>query len=79
MTDETDVGLLQRLKDDSGWILRSFNCRIKREHDKGWENYEIHVFEESRERLDDTFRQEEFFEFGEYKYTGVDRWCHNCR
>lgn len=79
VTDETDVGLLQRLKDNSGWILRSFNCRIKREHDKGWENYEIHVFEESRERLDDTFRQVEFFEFGEYKYTGVDRWCHNCR
>lgn len=77
--DETDVGLLQRLKDDSGWIMRSFRCRIKRRHDKGWEQYELSVFEDTRARLDETFGEVEFFEYGEYKYTGVARWCHECR
>lgn len=77
--DETDVGLLQRLKDDSGWIMRSFHCKIKRRHDKGWEQYELSVFEDTRARLDETFREAEFFEYGEYKHTGVTRWCHECR
>ena len=79
VADETDVGLLQRLKDDSGWIMRSFWCKIKRRHDKGWEQYELCVDEKERARLDETFREVEFFEYGEYKYTGVTRWCHECR
>ena len=77
--DETDVGLLQRLKDDSGWIIRTFICRIKRKHETGWQEYELSVFEDTRTRLDDSFNEREYFEYGEYKYTGVDRWCHECR
>lgn len=77
--DETDVGLLQRLKDDSGWILRRFSCKMERNHEKGWEEYELSVYEEARARLDETFRKREFFEYGEYKYTGVTRWCHEAR
>ena len=77
--DETDVGLLQRLKDDTGWIMRRFRCRIKRRHDKGWQDYELSVYEDMRARLGETFREAEFFEYGEYKCTGVTRWCHECR
>lgn len=79
VTDDTNVGLLQRLKDDTGWILRSFCCRITRKHEKGWEDYEIHVYENERARLDGYFCEQEFFEYGEYKYTGVTRWRHEVR
>lgn len=79
VTDDTDVALLQRLTDDSGWIMRRFNCKITRRHDKGWDVYEFKMFEDVRARLDESFREVEFFEYGEYKYTGVNRWCHECR
>lgn len=77
--DETDVGLLQRLKDDTGWIARSFHCRIRRRHETGWSEYELSVYEDTRARLDDYFVEREMFEYGEYKTTGVTRWCHECR
>lgn len=79
VNDETDVAILQRLKDDSGWIMRNFHCKITRRHDEGWEDYELSVFEDTRARLNEMFMEVEMFEFGEYKYTGVNRWCHECR
>lgn len=79
VNDDVDICLLQRLKDDSGWIMRKFDCRIKRNHEKGWEEYKLFVREEERAKLDDAFREREFFEYGEYKYTGVVRWCHEIR
>lgn len=77
--ERIDVGILQRLTDDTGYILRNFDCRLKRQHDKGWENLEFTKAEDCRVRLDDHFAEREFFEYGEYKYTGVFRWCHECR
>lgn len=74
-----DVGILQRLIDGSGWILRSFACRLKRRREKGWENLEFSKVETTRVRLNEMFAEREFFEHGEYKYTGVYRWCHGCR
>lgn len=79
VTDETDVAILQRLKDRSGYILRSFHVKLKREHDKGWETTEFSKFEDVRQRMSLELRREELFEYGEYKYTGVNRWCHQCR
>lgn len=76
VTDEVYVGILQRLNDDYGWIIRVFRAYIKREHAKGWNEYELYLSERERCRLDDTFREVEYFEYGEYKNTGVDRWCH---
>lgn len=75
----TDVAVLQRLKDDSGWILRRFNCKLLRHHVDGWNNQKLRVIEDVRARLDDSFNEMEFFEWGEYKYTGVFRWCHTAR
>lgn len=77
--EKIDVGILQRLTDGTGYILRNFDCRLKRQHDKGWENLEFTKAEDCRVRLDDHFAEREFFEHGEYKYTGVFRWCHECR
>lgn len=77
--DETDVAILQGLKDGSGYILRSFHVEIKRGHDKGWETAEFSKYEDVRERMSLNLRREELFEYGEYKYTGVNRWCHQCR
>ena len=74
--DETHVGILQRLADDSGWILRVFNACMKREHAKGWEQFELNLNETERERLGDTFMKAECFVYGEYKNTKVSRWCH---
>lgn len=76
VTDESRVGILQRLADDSGWIIRKFYCRIKREHSKGWSEYKLYVSETERARLDNTFWEVEHFVYGEYKNTGVVRWCH---
>lgn len=77
--ERIDVGILQRLMDGTGWILRNFKCQLKRRHEKGWENMEFWASEDCRARLDENFTERELFEYGEYKYTGVDRWCHECR
>jgi len=75
--DEIYVGILQRLMDDSGWIIRGFKAHMKRYHSKGWEEFELNLFEDERARLDNTFREVEHFVYGEYKNTKVDRWCHD--
>lgn len=77
--EEADVAILQRLNDRSGYILRYFHTKITRRHNKGWEVAEFRKFEKNRERLSLDLRSEEVFEYGEYKYTGVERWCHQCR
>lgn len=74
--DETQVGLLQRLRDDSGWILRKFHCKIKREHSKGWTRYELSVDELEREQLGKEFHIIQTFQYGPYKSTRADRWCY---
>lgn len=79
VTDDVMVCILQKLNDGSGYILRKFDCRIKRYHDTGWKTLEFHKFETRRTRLTDYFYETEHFEYGEYKYTGIERWCHICR
>lgn len=80
MGDETTVGILQKMNDDTGYILRKFDCKRKMNREKGWEEEpEITMHEYVRVRLDKRFAEVELFEYGEYKYTGVDRWCHYCR
>jgi hypothetical protein len=75
LKEAVDVALLQRLKDDSGWIMRYFSCGMKRKKDN-WENREYAVYEFKRERLDDFFNSCEKFEYAEYRNTGIQRWCH---
>ena len=77
--DREWIGILQKLKDGTGYILRSFTCNITRRFEQGWDNYELTKYEDIRVRLDHDFIEREFFEYGEWKNTGVIRWCHNCR
>lgn len=76
---EVYVGILQRLQDDTAYILRGFKFRATRCREKGWDKVEIYRWEDTRVTLDERFRQSEFFEYGEYKYTGITRWCHEVR
>lgn len=80
LVDEKTVGIMQRLEDDTGYIMRKFHCKLQRTREKGWESEpELHIWENVRVRLDSCFCEAELFEYGEYKYTGVNRWCHICR
>lgn len=74
--DEQRVGVLQQLRDESGYILRGFHCKIKWTLENEWANPEIDVWENYRTRLGKTFDETEQFEWGEWKNTGVSRWCH---
>lgn len=79
LCQEVTAGILQRLKDDTAYILRKFKFRITRSKEKGWDKAEIYRCENIRVTLDERFRESEYFEYGEYKYTGVTRWCHEVR
>lgn len=79
VTEECEILLLQRLRDDSGYILRNFKVRARRQHDKGWKNLEVNIFEQYRTRLDNKFLETETFEYGEFRTTGMTRWCHEAR
>ena len=79
LTDAQDVGILQRLNDGSGYILRNFDCRKKLVREKEWKEPEVFIHENVRMRLTPEFAEAEAFEWGEYKNTGVTRWCHTIR
>jgi len=76
---ELSVGIIQRLKDDTAYVLRKFNFRVTRRRKMGWDYAEIYHWESKRVTLDERFRESEYFEYGEYKYTGISRWCHEAR
>lgn len=74
--DTKNVGILQRLTNGTGYILRKFHCRIERTLEKDWRVSFAGCWETQRRRLTEVFVPVELFEFGEYKHTGIDRWCH---
>ena len=76
VSEKQYAGVLQKLNDDTGYILRGFVCRIIWTLEKEWKDPEVDVFEEYRTRLGKRFNEEEQFEWCEYKNTGVIRWCH---
>lgn len=77
--DEEWTGILQKLKDGTGYILRGFTCNIIRRYNRGWDSCELTKNEDIRVRLDKNFAPAEYFEYGEWGYTGIKRWCHTCR
>ena len=76
LNDEKYIGIVQRLTDDTGYIYRKFRCLIKRKRENDWKSDFAGCWEMERYRLDNFFGVAEYYEWGEYKYTGVDRWCH---
>lgn len=83
LVDEKRVGILQRLNDNSGYILRKFGIKRTLRRENQWkvtrERSEVSKIEERRSRLGQYMEERELFEWGEYKYTGQMRWCHQCR
>lgn len=78
-SDEREIGLFQKLNDGTGYILRKFCVRRKGSSETGWENMEFTRHETVRVKLNNHMSREDSFEYGEYKYTGIQRWCHNTR
>lgn len=76
LIDDKEVGILQKLTDGTGYILRRFHCKVRRTQEKDWKVEFAGCWEKERFRLDLDFRKQEYFEYGEYKNTGVIRWCH---
>lgn len=74
--DEQWVGVLQRLQDESGYILRGYRCRIKWRLENDWENPELNIWEGYRTRLGKAFNEVEQYEWAEWKNTETNRWCH---
>lgn len=76
ITNEKRVGIIQKLTDGTGYILRKFKCRLIRTREKDWKLDFSGCWEKWRFRLDEQFANKEFFEWGEYKKTHIERWCH---
>lgn len=76
VSDRKKIGILQRLTDGSGYILRLFDCSLKRCQENGYQLDFAGCWELRRFKLDSHFVPVEYFEWGEYKNTGVMRWCH---
>ena len=68
------IGILQRLDDKSGYVLRLFDCFIKRKLECDWKMVDSGFWEQYRIILNNDFVQKEFFQWGESKRTGIDRW-----
>lgn len=74
--DEIDVTLAQQLTDGSGIVLRRFHVGKLYKQDLFYKNNELVVFESERKTLNQFFEQKQYYEFGEYKSTGIRRWCY---
>ncbi len=79
LTGEKNVGIIQKLMDGSGYILRRFLCKTKRTRENGWKLEEERRWETQRFKLDGHFRKQDSFKWGEYKNTGVIRWCYEIK
>lgn len=77
ITTRKDISILQRLKDNSGYIFRVFGAQVR--YDRS-EDYRLtdrtwcHEF--YRHRLDDRFVDCEFYEYGTEPHMNKERWCH---
>lgn len=79
LQDSKHVGIIKPLKDKTGYILRVFCTKIKYRQETEYKNTEFWMHEKYRFRLNKNFYLQEIFEYGEYKNTGVIRWCHEKR
>ena len=75
LKEHKKVGIIQRLKDRTGYILRVFSSKMIYRQKTEYKT-EFALEEISRFRLNKNFYIQEIFEYREYKYTGVVRWCH---
>lgn len=82
LNEYKSVIVLQKLMDGTGYILRKYSATILRRQEglgtyTWWKDYKLWLDEEAREKLDKNFNSMEYFEYGEFKYTGIVRWCNH--
>ncbi len=75
LRENADVCLMQRLLDDSGWVTRRFKIHLSARKEENWKQY-VWISEEVREPYTDELVQYGHFEYGQYKTSGISRWCH---
>lgn len=68
------IGIIQPLMDKSGYVLRMFDCVILRYQENEWRMGPAGFSEEYRIILNTEFERREWFQYGEFKSTGIRRW-----
>ena len=68
------IGIIQPLLDKTGYVLRMFDCQIKRRQENDWRMSESGFYEDYRIILDKEFNKREWFQYAEFKSTGIKRW-----
>lgn len=71
---DTRVEILQKLQDGSGYVLRSFEVKKKNRREN---NYipDFQICEDYRDIYTNGLQPEQYYEWGEFKNTGIERWC----
>ncbi|MDO5411600.1 MAG: PcfJ domain-containing protein [Lachnospiraceae bacterium] len=77
LIDGKKVGIIQKLTDGSGYVLRRFYCRIERKQENDYRIKFAGCWENERFILNENFHEKGRYEFGLYKQTGITRWCHD--
>lgn len=75
LNDRKTVGIMLRLKNKAGYVIRIFNTGLIRNRDRSYKK-EFWIYEMYRIQLDMGFHAIDTFEWTEYKNTGKIRWCH---
>lgn len=73
--DEKEVGIIQKLTDDTGYVYRKFCVKIERRLENNWKTSFAGCWENERIVTDRQMYTKRRYEWGEYKCTGVVRWC----
>lgn len=74
---ENNVVIVQRLKDDTCYIIRKFHCRVRRRQVNGnWINTELDMNEIQRETLTEHFLlKSKYYYMDMYRSSNIYRWC----
>lgn len=75
IVDEKYVGILQKMTDGSGYVLRRFRCKIRRTQEHDWKSEFAGAWEIQRIVFNEKFIVKNWYVFDEYKNTGIQRWC----
>ena len=75
VVDEKYVGIIQKLTDDTGYVYRRFYVVIKRTLENDWKVESAKCWERLRIVTDNNLIRILAYEWGDYKNTGVYRWC----
>lgn len=73
--DTKNVGIIQKLTDDTGYVLRRFRVQLKRTLEKKWDIEFGGCWEMSRIVTDNNLYECSRYIWDDYKNTGVYRWC----